>query len=160
MAAKIDPLRASEIKDKFVEHLKTTCNITRTCEELGLNRGEIYQWRLEDEDFAMRWEAALEIGFEAMEDEMRRRAYIGTVKMTKDGSTYREYSDVLAIFLAKAHKPDKYSDRVRNEISGPGGQPLNLSDDKIALKLDVILKSALDRKNKALAEADDFDDLC
>lgn len=39
-------------------------------------------------------------------------------------ATVKEYSDTLAIFLLKAHAPDKYRERTSAEISGPGGGPV------------------------------------
>lgn len=36
----------------------------------------------------------------------------------------RRYSDLLTIFLLKAHRPDKYRETTRQELSGPAGGPI------------------------------------
>jgi hypothetical protein len=36
----------------------------------------------------------------------------------------RDYSDVLAIFLLKAHLPDKYRETIRQQLTDTHGQPL------------------------------------
>lgn len=154
-----------EKKEIFLSVLAASCNVTKAAKISKLNRQDLYKWRAADELFAQRWEEARELGVEALEDEMHRRAVDGVLKINKNGA-YREYSDTLAIFLAKAHKPDRYSERVRNEISGPGGEPLNMEDAQIAMKLDSILKAAQARRVESEAEPEDqnddedFDDLC
>ena len=160
----IDPtgLPTIEKKEIFLSILAASCNVTKAAEASKLNRQDLYKWRAADEVFAQRWDEAKELGVEALEDEMHRRAVDGVVRATKYG-VHREYSDTLAIFLAKAHKPEKFSERIRNEITGAGGAPLNLDDHKIAAKLDAILKTAQQRRTSAEApepNEDDFDDLC
>lgn len=151
-----------EKKALFLAHLRNYCNITKSAEAAGISRDVVYKWKAADDQFAEDLQLAREIGFEAMEDEMHRRAFDGTLKITKQGA-YREFSDTLAIFISKATKPEKYSERIRNEITGAGGAPLNLEDHKIAAKLDAILKTAQQRRQSAEGtepEEDDFDDLC
>lgn len=153
-------------KAEFLAHFSGTCNITKSAKAVGIDRSTVYWWKKHDDQFVLDLDDAKEIAVEALEDEMHRRAMDGVLKINKYG-TYREYSDTLAIFLAKAHKPDRYNERIRNEITGPGGAPLNMDDNKIALKLDAILKSAMQRKAAAETpkqeeadEDEDFDDLC
>lgn len=158
------PLTAQK-KAEFLAHFSGTCNVTKSAKAVGISRAIVYLWKKDDPEFCLDFDDAKEIAVEALEDEMHRRAMDGVLKINKYG-TYREYSDVLAIFLAKAHKPDRYNERIRNEISGPGGTPLNMDDQKIAMKLDTILKNAMQRKTSADnqehdgADEDDFDDLC
>jgi hypothetical protein len=50
-------------------------------------------------------------------------------KETGEWSDFKETvtdkaSDAILTLLLKAHNPDKYSDKVKQEISGPGGVPL------------------------------------
>lgn len=153
-------MTTSEKREVFLSVLAQTCNVTKAANVAGLDRFNLYRTKRNDDAFSEAWDNAKELGVEALEDEMHRRAVEGTIKVTKTG-VHREYSDTLAIFLAKAHKPEKFSERIRNEITGAGGAPLNLEDNKIAAKLDAILKTAQQRRNTAEAPAeDDFDDLC
>lgn len=66
------------------------------------------------------------------EGELHRRAFKGVLKPVYQGGarvgSIREYSDTLAIFLMKAHRPEKYRDTVRNEHTGKGGGPIDYRD--------------------------------
>lgn len=88
----------------------------------GLARSALYYWMGEDEDFHAACKEAEEEGTDRLEDEMLRRAVDGTDKpVFHQGSivgTVREYSDTLAIFMAKARRPDKFKDRTAVEHSG------------------------------------------
>lgn len=102
----------------------------------------MYKLRKSDPYFAEAWSKALEMGIEALEDEMHRRAFEGVV-VTNQYGTHRKYSDVLAIFLMKAHKPDKYCDRYRTVISTSAEPIVNLDDPRIASRLNSILNSLM-----------------
>ena len=160
--ADIDVKSTIEKKALFLAHLSNYCNITKSAKAAGISRDVVYEWKKVDDQFCEDLDVARAIGFEAMEDEMHRRAFEGSLKITKQGA-YREFSDTLAIFLSKATKPERYSERIRNEITGAGGAALNLDDGKIALKLNAILNNVMKRKDAAdgtQAVSDDFDDLC
>ena len=133
-------------KEKFLQNLANTCNVSRSCRMAGVDRSDMYKLRKADPYFAEAWVGALEMGLEALEDQMHRRAFEGEL-ITNQHGTYRKYSDTLAIFLMKAHKPEKYSDRYRVACSDPEKAKLNLDDPKIAEKLSVILNKALLREN-------------
>ena len=91
----------------------------------GIGVSTAYLWRSEkrDETFSQCWQAAQELVIEAMEGEVRRRAMEGNrrYRFTTRGEpiinprTGEQYyddvqSDLLAIFMLKAAKPDKYRD--------------------------------------------------
>ena len=82
-------------KEKFLRLVEDLGNITLAAQGAGVGRRTVYGWRAKDPDFASRWDAALEIGGEALEDEARRRAM--------------ESSDTLLIFMLKALKPERYN---------------------------------------------------
>lgn len=65
----------------------------------------------------------------------------------------REYSDTLAIFLLKAHNPDKYRDNSKVELSGVL-ELNNMSDDEIKAELAALTTAGLLPK-----PSDDFSDL-
>ena len=62
--------------------------------------------------------------------------------------TVRKYSDTLTIFLLKGFKPDKYKDRVANELSGPNGGAIEIDDSVAADKIAAIMAAAKDRRAK------------
>lgn len=158
----MDVKQTIEKKAEFLEHLRTTCNVGKSALAVDIGRSTVYQWRHEDPKFATDIDQAKRDAVEALEDEAHRRAFDGTLKITKHG-TYMEYSDTLAIFLLKAHDP-KYKETVRNELTGANGDPLNLTDDQVSAKLGAIMQAALARRDNVVARPkedsdDDFSDL-
>ena len=123
-------IRTSEKRQKFLDALAQTCNITKACEISGIGRASVYDWRGEDEGFAKDWKKALEIGSELLEDEAVRRAREGVEEPVYQGGRLvghvRKYSDTLLIFLLKGAKPEKYRENVKQEISGAGGGPVQI----------------------------------
>ncbi len=128
----------------FVHVLAETCQVSKACQAVGISRWTAYQWRKNDPDFAASWDDALKAGLIACEDEMHRRAYEGVDKpVFHQGvqcGTIREYSDTLAIFLAKAHAPEKYRENSKVELSGhlALGQ---MSDEEIRAELAALAQS-------------------
>ncbi len=141
-------------KAEFLTALSESCNVTKSCEAVGISRSGAYLWREEDPAFAKKWEAAKVRAIEALEDEAHRRAFDGCAKPTKYGMV-REFSDTLAIFLLKAHCPEKYAERTKNENSNFN---LDGSDTEVAAQLDAIHKAAAQRR-KQQESADDGSDL-
>lgn len=159
-----------ERKAVFLAEFAKSCLVGQSAHMAGVSRGTIWRWRKEDKKFKRDFERVREIAFSIVQDEMHRRAINGVERVNKYG-TYREYSDTLAMFIAKAHRPHVYGDKMRAEISGPNGTPLQLDDSKLASKLNMIMQNALERKQKELevleavaspVEDDDDDgtDLC
>lgn len=112
----------------FLQHLRETANVTASANAIGISRRRMYDLRDADPELAAEWDAAVEEAVDALELEMRRRALEGTDEPVfyqgEEVGTVRKYSDTLAIFLAKAHRPDKFRERFSGELSGPGGVPL------------------------------------
>ena len=104
--------------DKFLYELRHVPNVTRACAAAGVSRKTAYEHRKEFAGFAQAWQDALDESVERLEYEMHRRAYEGidhpVIYQGEITDTYKSYSDTLAIFLAKAHRPEKY--RERSEI--------------------------------------------
>lgn len=121
--------------------------MSRSCRMAGVDRSDMYKLRKSDPYFAKNWAMAIEMGVAALEDEMHRRAFEGDLVTTRHGS-YRKYSDVLAIFLLKAHKPEKYSDRYRTTISRPNKVSSNLDDPRIINRLNDVLNPLLRLKER------------
>lgn len=120
MAAKGDSRATPEKRAKFLALLSVYGNVSKAARGVKLNRTALYDYARDHPDFEAAWERAAELGAKALEDEARRRACEGTLrpvfyKGVKCGRI-REYSDVLLICLLKAHFPDKYAERRKDEV--------------------------------------------
>lgn len=62
-------------------------------------------------------------------------------------STVRKYSDTLAIFLLKAHAPEKYRENSKMELSGPNNGPIQMDSTTRSARLATLVA-----KLKARAE--------
>lgn len=106
----------------FCAALAETGIVAKACKAVDISRVTAYEWRDEIPEFAAAWDKALRIGITALEDEAHRRGFDGTDEpVFHQGmacGTVRKYSDTLAIFLLKAHAPDKYRERQDLSISG------------------------------------------
>lgn len=106
----------------FCAALAETCNVGKACKAVGIARQTAYEWRSEIPEFAAAWDRAMRIGVSALEDEAHRRAFDGVEEpvhhMGVQVDTVRKYSDTLAIFLLKAHNPEKYRENQRVELAG------------------------------------------
>ncbi len=120
-------IRTPEKEGAFLEALSTNgVKVARACQDTGVVRRTVYEWRAEDAGFAERWDRAVQQGTDALEDEALRRAHDGTDKPVfhqgRQVGTTREYSDTLLIFMLKARRPDRFKDRVASEHSGRIGR--------------------------------------
>ncbi len=106
-------------------------NVTKACNSLKISREVIYNWRAKDPEFAAAWERAKQLGLEGLEDEAVRRAFSGFDEKVFFNvhfvDTITRYSDTLMICLLKGGKPEKYRERVQNEISVPNGGPVAIT---------------------------------
>lgn len=116
--------RTGKWKVKFLKELGETGNVTLACRAANVGRNAAYECKAREKSFASAWDQALETAVELMEAEMHRRAFKGTEKPQfyegEEVGVIREYSDTLAIFLAKAHRPEKYRDRFTVKDETPG----------------------------------------
>jgi hypothetical protein len=94
---------------KFIEILSATCNVTLAAKGAGIIRNTAYVHRKALPDFAEKWDDAKEAAIEILEAEAWSRA--------------RKQSDVLMIFLLKAHKPERYREQSHLDVTS-GGKPL------------------------------------
>ena len=112
----------------FCMSLRKMPNISKACRAAGVARQTAYRHRDEYPEFAAMWEDALEEGLDGWEAEMARRAYEGMERpLMYQGDIVghvNEYSDTLAIFLMKAHRPEKY--RERSEVKTDGNLTINV----------------------------------
>ena len=116
-------------KTAFLAALTETVNVTLACRSAGIPRRTAYDWRENDADFARRWDEALDEGIDLLEAELQRRAFEGTERPVfykgQQCGTWRYYSDALAMFLLKAHRPKKYRDSRAGEDEADIEEPVD-----------------------------------
>jgi len=127
-------VRTDRARETFIETLAQTCNVSEACRASGISRTAAYEWRESDTDFATAWKEAEETAADRLEREAWRRAVDGTDKpVTFQGAitaTYKEYSDRMLEILLKAHRPEKFVERVKNEHTGKDGGAIQLEQVK------------------------------
>ena len=136
---RIDSMKLTPEKiSAFLHVLSETCNVGKSCAAVGISRQTAYGWRDDDPEFAAAWDRAKAVGVTALEDEAHRRAFEGTDKpIVHQGvitDTMKEYSDTLAIFLLKAHAPDRYRERSSIDMTAAVAS-VNVEDQERADKL-------------------------
>ncbi|KQX18403.1 MULTISPECIES: hypothetical protein [unclassified Sphingomonas] len=96
--------------------LEETCNVSEAARQAGIGRRTAYDWRGADPKFAARWEDAEEIAADNLEQVARQRAIAG--------------SDRLMEILLKAHRPEKFVERLRADLTSSDGSmtPPSLAD--------------------------------
>ena len=108
-------------KRAFIAAYAECGTITRAAEIAGIDRKTHYDWVKEDSDYVKACEAAYEQAGERLEQEARRRAVDGVEKPVfyqgQKCGVVNEYSDTLLIFLLKGAKPERYKERISNEVS-------------------------------------------
>ena len=133
---------------EFLAVLRETANVSRACETVNISRQTAYKWREEEKEFARNWDETLEAAADDLEQEARRRAYQGVDKPVFyqgiECGAVREYSDTLLIFLLKAHKPDRFRDRV--EHTGKDGNAIQV-ETRVILPSDEGEPSSTEAEN-------------
>lgn len=93
-------------KKTFIEMLQNTSNVRVSCEVAKISRDTAYKHYKTDAKFAARWDEALESACDILEARAWERS---------------KTSDQLLMFLLRAHRPNKYAERIKNEVSGEIG---------------------------------------
>lgn len=112
---------------RFLATLRETANVRLAIESAGAARSTAYAHRKSSTTFRDAWDDALDEAVDLLEAEARRRAFAGVEEPVfyqgVQVGVVRKYSDLLLIFLLKAHRPRKFRERV--ELSGdPDAPPL------------------------------------
>ena len=97
-----------EAMERFLARLRESGNVRASCDAAGVPRRTAYNWRGQWATFAKAWDDALDDAVDILEATAWKRAV-------------KEQSDRLLMFLLKAHRPEKYKDRVEQELVGKGG---------------------------------------
>lgn len=109
----LDMKAAERWRPRFLSTLARTGNVVRSAQRAKIKPHTAYKHRRNDAEFAKEWEAALDEAIDRLEGHAFERA--------------REYSDTLTIFLLKAHRPEKYGETLKHQISGVGGAPIQIT---------------------------------
>jgi hypothetical protein len=129
-------------REKFLEVLRATCNVSEAARACGISRRTAYDHRDADPDFASAWDDAEQEAADALEREAWRRGVEGVDRpIMYQGQVVarsREYSDRLLELLLKAHRPAKYKERVPSDYrlaSGPVELLHEMTDDELIARL-------------------------
>ena len=124
---------------------------------------EAHRRAFEGVDEPLTHQGAISYQTQEVEDDNGEKHY----ELVKDSNgkpvpvTVKKYSDTLAIFLLKAHAPDKYRERSNVELTGADGGPVQLSHTERMAKVASMVAKAKARQDEAKArqDEDDADDL-
>lgn len=92
-------------QEKFLKVLRVSCNVTGACRAAKIGRRTAYDWREADPDFAAAWKDAEEEAADTLEQVAWKRATEGQ-------------SDRLMEILLKGHRPERYVDKFKGELTG------------------------------------------
>lgn len=145
--------RTTEKDAIFFEEFARSANVTAACALSGYAKTSVYEWRKTDQEFAARWENADKEATVNLEAEMYRRAVFGVTRyepMLHQGKIVvtkkiTEYSDTLAIFLAKARNPEKYRERIEVNINWRQElKQLNINPDQYLAQMIEVARMQLE----------------
>lgn len=126
----------------FLNALGDIGSITQACKKSRVPRSTIYTWLSEDKEFEKKHEEICQLVLGLLEDEAHRRAVEGTTRPIYQGGkkvgTIKEYSDTLLVVLLKARAPEKYRDRISQELTGKNGGPIKTVNTVVALSPEEI----------------------
>ena len=145
-----------EKAEAFFAALAETANVTKACAAIAITRRTAYNWREADPEFAAGWDRAMKAAVLGLEDEAHRRAFEGVDKPVfyqgDECGTIREYSDTLAIFLLKAHNPEKYRENSKVELEA-NIRVNDMTDDEIRAEIAALVGAGI------VAPSNGIDDL-
>lgn len=89
----------------FIKVLGLSCNVSAACRAAKIGRRTAYDWREADEEFSRAWVDAEQEAADALEQVAWKRATEGQ-------------SDRLMEILLKGHRPERYVDKFKGELTG------------------------------------------
>lgn len=117
-----NPTPKQRWKAIFLAALSASPNVTAAARQARKNRQYVYEVRDADPDFKRAWDDAIEQSMDMLDGEMYRRAFEGTTKPVfyqgVECGGIQEFSDGLAMFMAKAHRPEKYREQLDLRVTG------------------------------------------
>ena len=114
--------RVAAWKRAFLKSLATDPNVCAAARAAGVTQSNVYLAKKKDPKFEAAWKEAEQLGVATLEVALHTRAVTGVTKgVWHQGERVGEeqqYSDTAAIFLLKAHKPDRYRENLKVEHAG------------------------------------------
>lgn len=98
------PEKGREWWPRFLAALRNSANVRAACTAAGIERKTAYRNRDRYKGFAKAWDEAMEDACDVLEAEAWQRA--------------RSTSDLLLIFLLKAHRPGMYRETIKQQHEG------------------------------------------
>lgn len=119
-------MKAEVWRPRFISALRNSGNVRASCQAAGVERSTAYRAYKQSKEFAAQWDEALEEAIDTLEAAAWQRARDGVTRrepvMYKGAQVgekvVTEYSDTLMTLLLKAHRPEKYRERVDMKHSG------------------------------------------
>jgi hypothetical protein len=113
----------SSVKQAAFLAAYASCGMVGKAAKLAkMHKDTHYQWLRSDPSYKLRFEVAHQQAITTWEDEVSRRAFVGTRKPVyqsgKKVGSVLEYSDGLAQFMLRANNRDKYGDKNQLAVTG------------------------------------------
>ena len=107
------PTASPDCVKAFLDELAESGAVAVAAQRAGVHRSTLYDLRRRDKDFAARWDAALQLGLDRLQDYAVVRATVGDeTPMWRAGrqvGAVRKPDNRLLQFLLKAHRPQIYA---------------------------------------------------
>lgn len=148
MASDLEPYTKIEVPTStkfglFLEHLMEQGDIASACRSAELSLKNMRAYRRKHPEAEAAFKEALDIGTDAIESELHRRAVLGYLEPVfykgRRVNTIRKKSDILLMFLLKKRRPE-YRDNYTPPPDDAPEQELESPAEKIARRLDSIAK--------------------
>lgn len=134
----------------FLEHLMDCGNVADAARQADLTIQQVRLFRRNNPKAQAAFEEALDIGTDAIEAELHRRAISGTLEPVfykgRRVNTIRKKSDVLLMFLLKSRRPHIYRDNA--PLTPPDQDDDNLGLESPAEEIARRLNQLADRKRE------------
>jgi hypothetical protein len=121
------PSASQDCVTAFLDELAESGAVAIAAERAGLHRSTLYALRRRNRDFAARWDAALQLGLDRLQDHAVVRATVGDEmpvwQRGQQVGTVRRPDNRLLQFLLKAHRPEVYA-----RSATPAADPAGMSD--------------------------------
>ena len=128
-------VRTDSARENFLSVLAETCNVSEASRSVGMSRRAAYDWRDADPKFAADWNDAEQEAADKLEREAWRRGVEGVDKPIiykgEVTDTFKEYSDRMLEILLKGHRPEKFTERFKQDVTGHIGITITPDDNAL-----------------------------
>lgn len=121
----------AELRQRFLETLAVTCNVSEAARVVGRNLSGAYHLKRRDPGFAQAWKQALSIGHEELKTLMLRQALFGTEEeeivldgegAVKSRKIKRGHPHMVQAIVLKAHEKEVAEMREQESVERPDGE--------------------------------------